>query len=136
MLLRLFNMRRVSVCRSIFGTTCHDHANASESFTGHCASFGIGLDLMVSTASSSTAYLSRFTLDILWLPFMIRGKKMLVMMRMKMTPEKVTRESSQFLVKATIMAAMMRAVNSTNTPSFSEIPIWSTLLVEVMVETA
>jgi hypothetical protein len=47
--------------------------------------------------------------------------------------ELVTRVSDQEYVKATIIAVIIKAVNWRNIPSFSEIPIWSTLAVLVNV---
>lgn len=55
---------------------------------------------------------------------------------MKTTPENVTRVSSQLHVKETMMEAIIKELYSTKTPSFSEIPSWRILLVEVMVPTA
>jgi len=57
-------------------------------------------------------------------------------MTMKRINDDVTRVSSQLYVKATMMAVMMRDVNSTKMPSFSEMPSWSTLAVLVMVPAA
>jgi hypothetical protein len=47
--------------------------------------------------------------------------------------ELVTRVSDHEYVKAMIMAVIIKAVNWRNIPSFSEIPIWSTLAVLVNV---
>ena len=76
------------------------------------------------------------TLDVFAVPCITIGRKMLTINMIKTTPEKVTRESSQFHVKETMMAATIKDVNSTKTPSFSEMPSWRTLLVAVMVDTA
>jgi hypothetical protein len=66
----------------------------------------------------------------------MRGRRAPTARRMKKMPEEVTSVSSQLHVKATITAAMMSEVNSTNTPSFSEMPSCRTLLVDVIVLTA
>jgi hypothetical protein len=47
--------------------------------------------------------------------------------------ELVTKVSDQEYVKAMITADIINAVNWRNIPSFSEIPIWSTLAVFVSV---
>ena len=53
-----------------------------------------------------------------------------------MITDDVTSVSAQLYVKATTIAAMIVALNSTKMPSFSEMPSCRTLAVEVMVPVA
>lgn len=53
---------------------------------------------------------------------MIRGKMAPTIRVVRKMPDDVTSASSQFLEKATMMAPILRAVHSTSTPSFSEMP--------------
>lgn len=54
----------------------------------------------------------------------------------KTTAVNVTRDSCQLYMKATIMEAIIVALNSTKTPNRSEIPICRVLLTVVMVVVA
>lgn len=69
-------------------------------------------------------------------PLTINGSNKLTVMRMNRITDDVTRVSSQLYVNATIMAAIMVALYSTKTPSFSDMPSCSVLLVVVMVVVA
>lgn len=66
----------------------------------------------------------------------IKGSNIDTVKPMNKTTEHVTRESAQFLVKATTRAAIISELYSTNTPSFSDIPNCKVLLVAVMVPVA
>lgn len=67
---------------------------------------------------------------------MIKGRIVPTARAMKRMTEEVTRVRDQLWVKATIIAATMVALNSTNVPSFSDIPSCRVLAVVVMVAAA
>lgn len=64
------------------------------------------------------------------------GKSTDTVRAMKRIAEDVTSVRAQFRVNAMMMAATMVALYSKKTPSFSEMPSWSTLLVDVIVVVA
>lgn len=69
-------------------------------------------------------------------PLTMKGMMVLIVIRMNRIEDEVTSVRAQLLVKATTTEATIVALYSTKTPSFSEMPSWSTLLVDVIVPVA
>jgi hypothetical protein len=87
----------------------------------------------VCQQGGSSKHVQLLTLVTRVLTFKMKGRMTARTSNKNKTTDAVTKVRDQFLVKATMRAAMMVALYSTKMPSFSEIPSCRTLAVEVMV---